>query len=222
MQATSSRLLLVWKGKPCFVLISFFRFDFVSSLRACSLQLNFTHLLKQGPFLLMGHPVIIRQQNQMLLDCMHVYVIYLYEHLVLSTLSAISSSLRRGGGGVSGLYSRQYLHSQISRTRLFWGLQICPLPQNMDFNVLFTYHQVKFCVSFSFKHVCLKENAKCKTWGKWKMQNIIKRYLNMCVHKGGKYKTYYTHTHCLSGTHSLEFILLIAYQCHLFGLFFHY
>ena len=23
------------------------------------------------------------------------------------------------------------------------------------------------------------------------MQNIIKRYLNMCVHKGGKYKTYY-------------------------------
>ena len=71
------------KGQTLFCFDLFFRFDFVSSLRACSLQLNFTHLLKQGPFLLMGHPVIIRQQNQMLLDCMHVCAIYLYVHSAL-------------------------------------------------------------------------------------------------------------------------------------------
>ena len=118
----------------------------------------------------MGHPVILRQQNHMLLDCMHVYVIYLYVHSALYIERNFVISSRglqhfqtKWRLAVTELTfcSRRYLHSQISRTRLFGGLQMCPLLQNMDFDALFMYHQVKFCVSFSFK--CFKE-VKIDKW----------------------------------------------------------
>ena len=50
----------------------------------------------------MGDPVIIRQQNQMLLDCMHVYAIYLYVHCALYIERNFIISSR----GVSGLSNK--------------------------------------------------------------------------------------------------------------------
>ena len=115
VQATSShKCVASLKRQTLFCFDLFFWFDFVLSLRACSLQLNFTHLLKQGPFLLMGHPVIIRPQNQMLLGCMHVYAIYLYVHSALYIERNFVISSR----GVSRLSNKM-----ATRCQLNWNLQ---------------------------------------------------------------------------------------------------
>ena len=77
--------------------------------------------------------------------------------------SAISSFLRGGSLDFQtkwhlavnrkGICSRRYQHLQLTWTSSFWGLQMCPLRQNVGFDVLFTYHEINVCISFSFKSI---------------------------------------------------------------------
>ena len=106
----------------------------------------------------MGHQVTIRQQNQMLLDCMHVYVIYLHVHnslyiernFVISSrgVSALSNNMATRCNRIDILQQTIFAFTN-KQNLIIWGFQMCL--QNMDFDALFMYHQVICCVSFSFK-----------------------------------------------------------------------
>ena len=114
-----------------------------------------------------GRPVIIREHNQMLQPSglRELCMSYTCMCIIASKKSAISSLLRGGSldfhtlwhlavNRKRSLQQTIYKHNlQLSWTSSFWGLQVCPLRQNVGFDVLFTYHEVNVCISFSFKAI---------------------------------------------------------------------